>query len=85
MATLVFFMLRIVPGDPLAAMLFDASDPQAAEELRVNFGLDRPLVVQYAKWLGLILQGDFGRSIYGSRVPVSQNAAIMPGAPASGR
>jgi peptide/nickel transport system permease protein len=71
-ATLVFFMLRIVPGDPLAAMLFDVGDPAAAEQLRAKFGLDRPMVVQYAKWLWLILQGDFGNSIYGSRVPVSQ-------------
>jgi peptide/nickel transport system permease protein len=71
-ATLVFFMLRIVPGDPLAAMLFDVGDPAAAEQLRAKFGLDQPMVVQYAKWLWLILQGDFGNSIYGSRVPVSQ-------------
>ena len=71
-ATLVFFMLRIVPGDPLAAMLFDAADPAAAEELRVKFGLDRPLPVQYVKWFGHVLQGDLGNSIYGSRIPVSQ-------------
>ena len=48
-ATLVFFMLRIVPGDPLAAMLFDTGDPAAADELRIKFGLDRPLIVQYVK------------------------------------
>lgn len=71
-ATLVFFMLRIVPGDPLAAMLFDVGDPAAAAQLRVKFGLDQPLIVQYGKWLWLILHGDFGRSIYGSRVPVTQ-------------
>jgi peptide/nickel transport system permease protein len=71
-ATLVFFMLRVVPGDPLSAMLFDTGDPTAAAELRVKYGLDQPMIVQYAKWLWLILQGDFGSSIYGSRVPVSQ-------------
>ncbi|MHA1529145.1 MAG: ABC transporter permease [Alphaproteobacteria bacterium] len=71
-ATLVFFMLRIVPGDPLAAMLFEVGDPAAAEELRIKFGLDRPMIVQYAKWLLLIVQGDLGNSIYGSRIPVSQ-------------
>ncbi len=70
-ATLVFFMLRILPGDPLAAMLFEA-DPTAAEELRIKFGLDRPLIVQYWNWFSLLLQGDMGASIYGSRVPVSQ-------------
>lgn len=70
-ATLVFFMLRAVPGDPLVAMLFDVGDPAAAEELRQKYGLDRPLFIQYVKWCGLLLQGDMGRSIYGSRVPVS--------------
>ena len=70
-ATLVFFMLRILPGDPLAAMLFEA-DPSAAEELRIKFGLDQPMIVQYWKWFVLLLQGDMGNSIYGSRIPVSQ-------------
>ncbi|VAW14121.1 Dipeptide transport system permease protein DppB (TC 3.A.1.5.2) [hydrothermal vent metagenome] len=71
-ATLVFFMLRLVPGDPIAAMLFDAGDPDAAEEIRRKLGLDLPMYIQYAKWLWLAVQGDFGNSIYGSRVPVSQ-------------
>lgn len=71
-ATLVFFMLRAVPGDPLAAMLFDVGDPQAAEALRVKFGLDQPVYVQYVKWFWLVLQGDLGNSIYGSRVAVTR-------------
>ncbi|MEO1493554.1 MAG: ABC transporter permease [Pseudomonadota bacterium] len=71
-ATLVFFMLRLLPGDPLAAMMFDAGDPAAADVLRVKYGLDQPLYVQYWKWFTLMLQGDLGASIYGSRVPVSQ-------------
>lgn len=71
-ATLVFFMLRILPGDPLAAMLFDAGDPAAADELRIKFGLDQPMIVQYWRWFTLMLQGDMGNSIYGSRIPVTQ-------------
>lgn len=71
-ATLVFFMLRAVPGDPVAAMLFDAGDAAAVEALKARLGLDRSLVVQYFKWLWLTLQGDFGNSIYGSRVSVSR-------------
>ncbi len=71
-ATLVFFMLRLVPGDPIAAMLFDAGGIEEIEALRSKFGLDQPVYVQYVKWLWLVLQGDFGQSIYGSRVPVSQ-------------
>ena len=71
-ATLVFFMLRLAPGDPVAAMLFDAGGIEEIEALRGKFGLDQPVYVQYAKWFWLVLQGDFGQSIYGSRVPVSR-------------
>ncbi len=71
-ATLVFFMLRIVPGDPVGAMLFDAGDAEAVEALRRKLGLDQPIWVQYGKWFWAMLQGDLGNSIYGSRIPVSR-------------
>jgi peptide/nickel transport system permease protein len=71
-ATLVFFMLRAVPGDPFAAMLFDVGDPAAIEALRAKFGLDQPVWVQYAKWFALVLQGDLGTSLLGSRIEVSR-------------
>lgn len=70
-ATLVFFMLRLVPGDPLAAMLFDVGDPAAAEEIKALFGLDQPVYVQYVKWFWQLFQGNLGRSIYGSHQDVS--------------
>jgi len=71
-ATLVFIMLRLVPGDPIAAMLFDAGDPDAVDEIRAKLGLDQPMYVQYVKWLWFALHGDFGQSIYGSRIEVSR-------------
>ncbi len=49
-ATLVFFMLRAVPGDPFLAMMRD-SDPAAAAQLRQDFGLDLPVYIQYFKYL----------------------------------
>lgn len=70
-ATLVFVMLRLVPGDPIQAMLFDVGDPTVAAEIKAKYGLDKPLYVQYFIWGGQVLQGDLGNSIYGSRVPVS--------------
>ncbi|MCB0086707.1 MAG: ABC transporter permease, partial [Caldilineaceae bacterium] len=70
-ATLVFFLLRAVPGDPLGAMLAEV-DPTAAEELRRKLGLDQPVYVQYVLWLGRLLQGDMGNSLYGSNVSVSR-------------
>jgi peptide/nickel transport system permease protein len=71
-ATLVFFMLRAVPGDPLAAMLFDVADPTAVAALRQKYGMDQPIWVQYATWLGLVLQGDFGVSLLGSQIDVAR-------------
>lgn len=69
--TLVFFMLRMVPGDPFAAMLADV-DPAAAEELRAKWGMDRPAYVQYFLWMKRLVQGDMGNSIYGSNVSVTR-------------
>ena len=71
-ATLVFIMLRLVPGDPIAAMLADAGGPDEIAAMKRKMGLDQPLFVQYGKWLFNIAQGDFGTSIYGSRQPVAQ-------------
>ena len=71
-AMLVFFMMRIVPGDPFEAMLFDTGDPAAAEELRKKFGLDQPVYFQYFTWQWNILHGEFGFSIYGSHQPVGR-------------
>jgi len=71
-ATLVFFMLRVVPGDPIAAMLADAGGPEDVAILKRKMGLDQPLVVQYGKWFANMLRGDLGSSIYGSRQPVTQ-------------
>ena len=65
-------MMRAVPGDPLAAMLFDSGDPAAAEDLRKALGMDLPLYEQYARWLWQLLRGNFGTSIYGSQIPVAQ-------------
>lgn len=70
-ATLVFFMLRLVPGDPIRAMLADV-DPAAAAAIRTKLGLDRPFHIQYLFWFRNIFQGDLGNSIYGSHQPVNR-------------
>ena len=70
-STLVFFMIRLVPGDPIGAMLADSGSPEAREALIRRLGLDQPLVVQFWKWFTGVLQGDFGASIYGSNQPVA--------------
>jgi len=70
-ATLVFFMLRLVPGDPIAAMLADAGSEEAREAMIRRLGLDQSLAVQYGKWFWNMVQGDLGASIYGSNQPVA--------------
>jgi peptide/nickel transport system permease protein len=62
-ATIVFFLLRLVPGDPVAAMLGREYTPEAAAQIRKNLGLDKPLYVQYATWMGDVARGDLGKSI----------------------
>jgi peptide/nickel transport system permease protein len=62
-ATLVFFMLRAVPGDPVVVMLGPEYTPEAATALRRKLGLDEPIYVQYAKWAGNVVTGDLGTSI----------------------
>jgi peptide/nickel transport system permease protein len=62
-AVIVFAIMRAVPGDPAEVMAGDLASPQTVAALRERMGLDQPLPVQFAKWLGHIVRGDFGASI----------------------
>lgn len=62
-ALVVFCLMHAVPGDPIALMVGDLQDPQLVDALRQEYGLDRPLYVQFFVWLGNISQLDFGRSL----------------------
>lgn len=62
-ATLVFFLLRMIPGDPVVQMLGPEYTPEAADALRRKLGLDEPLLTQYLTWFGNLLRGDLGGSI----------------------
>lgn len=76
--TLICFMLvHIAPGDPLQMMLPDNATPEAIAELRAQYGLDRPLPVQYVAWLGHVLQGDFGTSISTGRTVAGELSAAV--------
>src|SRR5215208_6855084 len=57
---LVFVGVRALPGDPAVALGGENRDPEVMEAVRHHYGLDRPLPVQYVKWLGLALRGDLG-------------------------
>ncbi|HEX2439828.1 MAG TPA: ABC transporter permease [Methylomirabilota bacterium] len=60
---LVFAVMHLAPGDPAAIMLGAQATREDIARLHRELGLDRPLPVQYARWLGRVVQGDLGRSI----------------------
>lgn len=62
-AAAVFFLMRLVPGDPATLILGDAATPEAVADIRASLGLDRPLPVQFVLWLERVAAGDLGRSI----------------------
>jgi peptide/nickel transport system permease protein len=66
--------LSLLPGDPTTQILGVTAGEEARAQLRQEMGLDQPLVVQYATWLGGLLTGDFGTS-YVSRVPIAGELA----------
>jgi peptide/nickel transport system permease protein len=62
-ATLVFSLIHLVPGDPVQAMLGESASPQDIMELRAKLGLDRPLHVQYGAFLRGLAAGNLGTSL----------------------
>lgn len=86
-AVLCFFMLRMMPGDPVQMMMDGANVSKAVLEAeRARLGLDQPVYVQFFKWLGAALTGDFGYSIWtgkpvlyeiGIRLELSLQVAVM--------
>jgi peptide/nickel transport system permease protein len=70
-ATLVFFLVHLTPGDPASVILGPDAPQEAIAELRARLGLDPPLPVQFVRWFGQVLQGNLGESIF-LRRPVTQ-------------
>jgi peptide/nickel transport system permease protein len=62
-ATLVFSLLHLVPGDPVEAMLGESASREDVDNLRQQLGLDRPLYVQYVAFMSGAVTGDLGRSL----------------------
>ena len=62
-ALAVFFIIRLIPGDPALVMLGEAADAASVAALRQDLGLDRPLPLQFLTWLAHALRGDLGQSI----------------------
>jgi peptide/nickel transport system permease protein len=70
-ATAVFLLLFLTPGDPAAVILGPDAKPDQVAELRARLGLDQPVYVQLGNWYVRLLRGDLGRSIFENR-PVTE-------------
>ncbi len=66
-ATLIFVVLNLAPGDPTAFFVSPGVSPEVIEQLRRNFGLDQPLHIRYVRWIGAFATGDLGYSFAQSR------------------
>ena len=83
----VFALTTLLPGDPAVAVLGPGKPPSAYAELHAQLGLDKPLLIRYADWLGSALRGDLGQSLIpphsevstriANALPVSVEIAVM--------
>ena len=72
--TVTFVISRVIPGDPVALVAGDTATPAQVEALRRQLGFDRPLPVQFVSYVGRLLRGDMGTSLYTTR-PISDDLA----------
>jgi peptide/nickel transport system permease protein len=68
--TLTFVLVRAAPGDPAQLLVAPNASAEDAQRLRTELGLDQPMVVQYARWMGSMLKADLGES-FSQRRPVT--------------
>ena len=67
--TITFLLVRLAPGDPAQLLVPPTASAADAARLRGELGLDRPIAVQYARWMGDVLRGNLGES-FATRRPV---------------
>ncbi len=75
---MVFSMTLLLPGDPTLSMLGEGATTAQRQALRTELGLDLPLPVQYGRWVGRIVTGDFGRSLRNRQPIVDMLAERIP-------
>jgi peptide/nickel transport system permease protein len=80
--TIVFFAMRLLPGDPIRMLVAQSQEVNFTEEqvelLRQQHGLDRSLIIQYFDWLGDVARGDLGRSVFTNAPVVDQIKQRVP-------
>jgi peptide/nickel transport system permease protein len=75
---LVFVLSRVIPGDPAALAAGDFASPEMVQALRDEFGLDRPLYEQYILYMGGLLEGDLGTSMFTRESVTDELLRVMP-------
>src|SRR3954469_10184107 len=79
MTLLAFFLIRLVPGDPIETMAGERGiDPVRHEALLKEYGLDRPVLVQYGIYISRVLHGDLGKSMITQEPVLREFAALFP-------
>lgn len=79
MTLLAFFLIRMVPGDPIETLAGERGiDAERHAILLKEYGLDRPVIVQYGIYIGKVLQGDLGKSIITQTPVLSEFSALFP-------
>ena len=68
---IIFVLINVIPGDPARVLLGEEATPEALATLRHVLGTDRPLPVQYARWIGGMVEGNFGKSF-------KDNTPVLP-------
>ncbi len=76
--TLVFFLIHLIPGDPVEYILGDSARPADRNALRQQLGLDQPLLQQYSSYLTNLLSLDLGRSLHSNQSVTAQLAERFP-------
>lgn len=85
-SVLIFSLQHLLPGDPALVMAGEERDPIVIQQIREQYGLDRPLPMQYLTWMGNVLSGDLGQSmrikvpvldLILEKLPVTLHLAIM--------
>lgn len=77
-SVLAFLLIHLIPGDPAQIILGEKATPQALAELRQKLGLNDPLYIQYLRFAGKILHGDFGRSVITNSLVLDELAVYFP-------
>jgi peptide/nickel transport system permease protein len=77
-AAIVFTVFRLIPGNPIQVMLGPNPRPEAVAALRQQFGFDKPIPVQFVRWLGQAIQGNLGKSFINEQSVVSLTIEKLP-------